>query len=524
MLACGLRRLHYLSLGAVLATVLVASCFVGVQARRIEPPTGDFCPARWLAEDDPAFEQAREAMEELRAELPEEATALLPDRAARFSSECPLRFRFEVRGGSCYLFAAQVIPRSGRPRATLELPDPLFDQPRARQLDHSMTATFGDGADPLCYEDSFSGVVRLIPATAGDAMWAQVYEMTPTTAEEWSARRREELAAEARRQAEEAAARQELVARCQAWVHAREAVDADVEAGAEQSADAGVDAAVPAPPEGCTEAMLSTGPILWDGGPPDAGVDASPVDEEPPPPVPEGPLAIESLAQCRDGEDNDEDGAADCEDIDCLQRCPDARLERAPWPRVLDARLGLAYRVAHEGMEPDEPFNPEFAPLQADWGLAGEVSGVWRLNRYLGLGFDFGVSHLSMSSFDSLGSEGRQNRIGVTSVILGLSLSASIPVWIMEIGGSVGLGWLLLSTKAEERSYEGGVSSWQENEDYARTYNYAYGSGRIWVDFWLVDSFALGLYGGLLVPLHETRRLVTNDYHVGLRTTLRFGL
>lgn len=573
----GLRRVHHFAAVLLLiAASFAAACLVGARDRRTETITGEsdgetFCPPRWTADDDPLAPVALEAMERLEADLPEGARPLLPPRAARLSEGCSLRLPISIQRDRCYIFGIQVTPPEGlRPWALLRIPDPSVDSPREHVVDHPMETTFGLGADPICYDDTFASVVEVRATGESALIWVQAYEVSHQAAEQWVIGRRAQLAeSAAAAQVAALAAEQERAAareRCRPSANTPSSDGGSSDGGLSEGGlldagavdggrggddpicpevfDAGSNDSGDEPIPGWPDGSLGGADVpRCEAGVGDCAIEASPLSEppsalsEPPsalsePPsatgtpnvdVPLGPLAVELVEQCRDGDDNDGDGTIDCSDPDCLSVCSRSRVGRAPWPRVIELRLGGAYRVASSDVVAQESLDPDYDPLQMRWALSTHASGVWRANRYLGVGLDLGVGYLELRSYLLGGGRGAQNHVSVLSVSLGASLQVSVPIWIMEIGGSVGVGWLRLSASGEERMLSGDDTSWQDNPGADQSFSHPYGSGRLWVDFWVTEYIALGLYGGVLAPMTRRLQLVANDYHVGIRTTIRLG-
>ena len=546
----------------VLAAVLTVSCLLGVRSRTSEPPRGLFCPPRWTAADDPSATEADEARAALEVDLPPGAEALLPARAVRLAEGCPLELPLHIEEGRCYLYAVQVIARDERPRARLRFPDPESEDPREVLLNHGMAETHGEGADPVCYEDSFDDTVELSVAGTGTLMWVQVYEFTPAAAREWASLRRSRLAAMHAAAAEEA---QREVSDCvRREVPDGGAPDGGVPDGGLPDGgmpDGGISAAGAAAedpcleppssvadggvPEGGASDSLPDGGASTEGGPldgdvgcegdgdmPDGAVcEAGPPPppepvEPPPPPVPEGPLAIELEEQCQDGTDNDQDGRPDCADPDCaaVVACRVYRNDRTPWLRTLDLRVGGAFRIGSDSIGPDQSYASEYEQLSMSSGGGGQVAAVWRPSRYLGVGLDLGLSSLNLEAESTGGADWRLMEVSLFTISLGLSVHFSLPIWIMEIGGTVGMGWLHVRTDARWHPLSGDDLEWRDDETNDRSSNHPYGSGWLWVDFWVTDYLSLGIYGGVLASLNEVIGLPANDYHVGLRTTLRLAL
>lgn len=508
-------------LGAVLVLLGAASCLVGVRGTE-GPPAAERCTPRWAAEGDPGAPAADEARRALEEDLPQGARALLPARALRLSEGCaPLRLPIRIRAGRCYLVGFQIAPTGReRPWALLRLPDPNLDVPREQVIEDAMTTTVGEGADPVCYDDSFDGEVEVSVRGQRVLVWLQAYEVSPEAAARWADARRLALISAA--EAAAAAAAEAEAARQRAAEACAQAADAGV--------DGGVDGGLP-PDAGvvCPEPTADAGDAGPEAGPcadPDADCDVAWIAEirPPSPPVPAGPPAVELPAQCHDGADNDQDGSPDCADPDCEGSCTRGRSDRAPWPRVIDLRVGGAYRVAGGPFVAEESLDPAFAPLESYWGVTTQASAVWRPGRYLGVGLDLGLGALGLRAWEANGGFAVRTRVTALNVSLGLSLQVSVPVWIMEIGGSVGLGWLHLAASGTTQSQSGDDATWYPDPLADQSFDHPYGSGWIWVDFWLRDYIALGVYGGALLPLTDRPELVANDYHVGLRTTLRLGL
>jgi len=542
----------------MLAAVLTVSCLLGVRSQTAEAPSGLFCPPRWTAADDPMAFQADESRADLEVDLPPGSRTLLPARAVRLAQGCPLELPIRIEQGRCYLYAVQVIPRDGLPRAQLRFPDPTTDEHREVALSHGMAETHGEGADPVCYEDSFDDVVELSVSGTGVLMWIQVYEFTPDSAREWASLRRSRLAAMHAAAAEEAQRETPECVRpgapdgglpdgglpdgglpdgglpdgglpdappcveispnaADGGVHDGGGADAYSEAGVAADGDM---------PDGGVGCELDGDMPDADGATCDAGPPPPPPEPPSPPPVPEGPLAVELDEQCGDGVDNDEDGWGDCADPDCsgVVECRGYRNDRAPWLRVLDLRFNGALRIGHDGIGPDEAYNSDYEWLSMSTGGGGGVAAVWRPSRFIGLGLDLNLSSVKLDAQSTGGADWRLLEVSMLSITLGLSFHFSFPIWIMEIGGSVGMGWLHIRTDARWHPLSGDDLEWRDDEANDDSSNHPYGSGWLWVDFWVTDYLSLGLFGGVLASLNEVSGLPANDYHVGLRTTLRLAL
>jgi hypothetical protein len=518
---------HYLYGGVALAAVLTVSCLLGVRSETVETPPGEFCPARWAATHDPDGANADAARVELETTLPASVRPLLPARALRMSQGCPLSLPIRIQRGSCYLYAMQVVPRAGRPRARVRFPDAVMDEAREVTIDHGMVETIGEGADPICYDDTFEGVVEVAVGGTATMVWVQVYEIAPQDAREWSSLRRSQLAAIHVETVENAEARSAVE-----WLAEVGAPDGGVPDGGDGAALPATAADAGASDGGASDAGPGDGAAC----PPDGDVadaeagacaPAPPTPPEPPPPpppVPEGPLAVELRDQCEDGQDNDLDGRPDCEDPDCAGQCRSFRSQRAPWLRVLDVRLGGAYRFGGANISPIDAYATDYEHLDMDGGGAGQVAAVWRPNRFLGISLDLGAGSSRLGSVSTQTAEYSEIRVSLLEVALGLSFSVSVPVWIMEIGGSVGFGWLYLRADAEWRPLSGDDTTWRDDEENDRSSSHPYGAGWAWVDFWVTDYLAVGAIGGVLVSLDGVEGLPAQDYQVGLRTTLRLGL
>ena len=532
----------------LLAAVVGSSCVAGLRTEPYRAVDG-FCPPRWAAAGDPLLAAASESMALVAADAPDGARPLLPDRPARLSAGCTLRLPLHIRAGRCYLFAAQIFPSSGRAEAEVAIPDPRQDGLLRHRLDHSMAATLGEGADPVCYDDELDARAEVTTAGHADLVWVQAFEVAPEAAEHWAAERRQALAAIQRtapaasprpRDAglatsadltlvidagpEADASRPEADADPAASTAEVETRDAGPsEAGAAAAADAGRPAedagdAVPVDGDQPTDADLSE-------------LDTAPriAPTEPPPAPPAGPLAFE--ASCSNRADDDADGRADCADPDCVEGCSSHRLDRLPWGAVLDVRVGMAARTSYEstedgieGARAEEPLDPAYDALVLEWGLSSQVGAVYRPSSYLGVGLDLGFGHSVSSSYPPPPEPRHsQNRVRANAFSLGIGLHVSVPVWILEVGGSVGVGWLMIATTGEERSLSGDLS-WRRNPDVDASSHHAYAEGLLWLDAWVLDALAVGLYGGVLAPLGEVPGLPATDYHVGLRATLRLVL
>lgn len=512
---------------------------LGPQTPAAQPSVeaGAFCPPRWTAEDDPRAAEAAEARAELGGDLPEGARPLLPDRSARLSRGCALRLPVDIEPGRCVLFGAQVLATSGRPSAVVRVPSPHHDGSDEHHIDHGMAVTLGEAGDPVCYDDRFHAAVELAVDGVADLAWIQAWSVSPEAASTWAAGRRRALAAG--HGSPDAVAGEAMAIDAALPEIGRDGGAAGPvlldggplrDGGMPELADAGPPAAAgTTTPDGGLDGAL---PALDGGAPADVALLPEPVPPPPEPPPPLGPLAEEQAADCDNGFDDDGDGRADCEDPDCAPGCASTRQDRLSWLRLLDVRIGVAGRISHApeggGLQPFEAtgsLDDAYDPVAMRWGLDAAASAIWRPSRYLGVGLDLGLATSSLRAFPPE-PRPRDSELRATALALslGLGLHLSVPVWIMEVGGTVGLGWLMISTSGEVRSLSGDDTSWGEDPDATSTSHHPYAMGLIWVDFWVIDALALGLYGGVLAPLSEAPDVPATDYHAGLRTTLRFDL